>query len=379
MSEVIQGNNRFAIELHARLTRQPGNLFYSPASLSMALAMTYAGARGETAAEMARVLHFPAEQDRLHEALAALRKGLNEAGSGAKGSLQLRLANRLWGQEGYHFLPDFLALTRESYGAELAQADFLHEAEQARQAINAWVAERTEGKIADLIPPGMLDDRTRLVLTNAIYFKGRWSRPFLKAATRDDTFHVSGDKAVTVPLMFKNDDFAYRAVDGLKVLELPYDKGELSSVVILPDAVDGLPALEASLTAEDLGRWLGQLRRRKVQVYLPRFKVTSQFSLGGVLAEMGMGLAFDKDRADFSGISTQERLHVSAVVHKAFVDVNEEGTEAAAATGVMMATRAAMVRQEPAVFRADHPFLFLIRDTRSGSILFMGRVVNPRA
>ena len=316
--------------------------------------------------------------DRLHEAFAALRKGLNDAGGGAKGSHRLSLANRLWGQEGYHFLPDFLALTRESYGAELAQVDFVHEAEEAREAINTWVEEKTEGKIVDLIPRGVLDELTRLVLTNAIYFKGDWSKPFPKAATRDDTFHVGGGKTVTVPLMFKNDDFGYRAGDGLKVVELPYGKGDLSAVAILPDAVDGLPALEAKLTAEDLGRWLGELRRRKVQVFLPRFKLTSQFSLRDVLAELGMHRAFDRDGADLSGISTQEKLHISAVVHKAFVDVNEEGTEAAAATGVVVATRAAMVRQEPAVFRADHPFLFLIRDTRSGSILFVGRVDNPR-
>ena len=272
----------------------------------------------------------------------------------------------------------FPALTRDSYGAELAQVDFVHEAEQARQAINTWVEEKTEGKIVDLIPRGVLDGQTRLVLTNAIYFKGDWSTPFPKAATRDDTFHAGGGKTVTVPLMFKNDDFGYRAGDGLKVLELPYGKGDLSAVAILPDAVDGLPALEAKLTAEDLGRWLGELRRRKVQVFLPRFKLTSQFSLRDVLADLGMHQAFDRDAADLSGISTQEKLHISAVVHKAFVDVNEEGTEAAAATGVIVATRAAMVRQEPAVFRADHPFLFLIRDTRSGSILFVGRVDNPR-
>ena len=238
--------------------------------------------------------------------------------------------------------------------------------------------EKTEGKIVDLIPRGVLDELTRLVLTNAIYFKGDWSKPFPKAATRDDTFHVGDGKTVTVPLMFKNDDFGYRAGDGLKVVELPYGKGDLSAVAILPDAVDGLPALEAKLTAEGLGRWLGELRRRKVQVFLPRFKLTSQFSLRDVLAELGMHRAFDRDGADLSGISTQEKLHISAVVHKAFVDVNEEGTEAAAATGVVVATRAAMVRQEPAVFRADHPFLFLIRDTRSGSILFVGRVDNPR-
>jgi serpin B len=379
MSDVVQGNNRFALELHSRLAKQPGNLFYSPGSLSMALAMTYAGARGETAAEMARILHFPADSEKLHESFGALRKELNGAGDGGKVSHRLSVANRLWGQAGFHFLPDFLAITREAYGAELAQVDFVYEAESARRTINTWVEEQTQAKIVDLIPPGEIDDLTRLVLTNAIYFKGDWTKPFARAATRDDTFHVGGEETVTVPLMFRSDSFAFRSGDGMKIVELPYGKGELSAVAILPDAVDGLPALEAKLTADELARWLGGLRRRKVQVFLPRFKVTSQFSLRDVLAAMGMRLAFSKDGADLSGISTEEKLSISAVLHKAFVDVNEEGTEAAAATGVVVGVRAAMLPEEPAVFRADHPFLFLIRDTRSGMILFMGRVINPRA
>lgn len=378
MSEVVQGNNQFALELHKRLAKQPGNLFYSPASLSMALAMTYAGARGETAAEMAKVLHFSADPDRLHEAFAEIRKGLNDAGAGANGSHRFHLANRLWGQEGYHFLPGFLARTLDAYGAELAPVDFAHEPERAREVINAWVAEKTEGKITDLIPRGVLDGLTRLVLTNAIYFKGDWTKPFSKAATRDDRFTVPGKDVVNVPLMFKSDDFGFRSGDGLKILELPYGKRDLSAVVLLPDATDGLTNLEARLTAQELDRWLRELHRRKVQVFLPRFKLTSQFSLRDVLADMGMHLAFDEDRADLSGISTEDKLYLSAVVHKAFVDVNEEGTEAAAATGVIAATRAAVIREEPAVFRADHPFLFLIRDHRSGSLLFVGRVVNPR-
>src|SRR5262245_17584153 len=376
MSEVVQGNNQFAVDLYAKLREQPGNLFLSPASISTALALTYAGARGQTAEQMAKVLHFPAHQEKLHEAFAALQRGLN--GAGAKGGYRLSLANRLWGQQGYHFHADFLTITRDTYSAELAQVDFAQEPETARQSINSWVEERTEARIKDLIPPGVLDDRTRLVLTNAIYFKGDWTKPFDKGATRDDIFRVTRDKTTRVPLMHKQDDFRFRAGDGLKVLDLPYAKGDLSAVILLPDAIDGLPALEAKLNQEGLGRWLSDLRKQKVQVFVPRFKLTCEFLLADVLRSMGMPLAFDEQRADLSGISSQERLSISAVIHKAFVDVNEEGTEAAAATGVV-ATTVALELDEPAVFRADHPFIFVIRDNRTGSILFMGRVANPAA
>jgi serpin B len=375
MPEIVQGNNRFAIDLHAKLRAQPGNLFYSPASISTALAMTYAGARGETAEEMVKVLHFPADQTELHAAFSTLRKTLNQAG--AASGYRLSLANRLWGQQGYHFLAEFLAITRDAYGAELAPVDFARDPEQARQRINSWVEEQTEGRIKDLIPRGVLDDLTRLVLTNAIYFKGDWTKPFLKTATKEDAFHVTSDKSTRVPLMFKQDELRFWAGEGLKALELPYGKGDLAGIVLLPDQIDGLPAVEYKLTEEKLGRWLSQLRRQKVRVFLPRFKLSSQFSLREVLTAMGMKLAFDRDRADLSGISTQERLYISAVIHKAFVDVNEEGTEAAAATGVVVAARAAIAVKPPAIFRADHPFLFLIRDSRTGSILFMGRVMNP--
>jgi serpin B len=341
--------------------------------------MTYTGARGETAKEMAKVLHFPADPDPLHASFAALQKAFNEAGP--RGGYRLSVANRLWGQEGYHFLPDFLAITRDSYAAELAPVNFARQTEQARQRINDWVSERTAGKINDLIPGGVLTPLTRLVLTNAIYFKGSWTKPFPKSATKDDWFYVTGDKSMPVPFMTRSDDLRFWAGDGLKALELPYGNGDLSALLLLPDSKEeglaALSALEAKLTLENLDGWISQLHRRKVQVFLPRFKLASQFALNDVLSAMGMKLAFDEDKADFSGISTQEQLYLSAVIHKAFVDVNEEGTEAAAATGAVIAARAALRIQEPAVFRADHPFLFLIRDNRSGSILFMGRVTNP--
>jgi serpin B len=375
-SEIVQGNNRFAFDLHTRLASQPGNRFFSPASLSIALAMTSSGARGDTAVEMAKVLHFPTTSDNIHKALASFHKNLRDAG--AASGCRLSLANRLWGQQGYEFLPEFLAITRESYGAELAQVDFAGQTDAARQQINTWVLEQTEGKIKDLLPPGVLTNLTRLVLTNAIYFKGNWSKPFPRSATRDDLFHVTSDKTTPVPLMSRQDDLRYWAGEGVKVLEIPYGKGDLTAVVLLPDEIDGLPAMEGNTTVEKLDRWLAGLRKRKVHVFLPRFRLSSQFSLRDLLTAMGMKRAFNPDLADFSGMSTHEQLYLSAVIHKAFVDVNEEGTEAAAATGVAVAVRAAMVLSEPAVFRADHPFLFLIRDRKSGSILFLGRVVNPQ-
>ncbi len=377
MSSVAEGNSQFAVDLYGKLRNQPGNLFFSPSSISTALAMTYAGARGETADQMARVLHFPSPQDKLPEGFRWLHAALRPVAE--KPGYRLNVANRLWGQQGYHFLPDFLAVTRDSFHAELAEVDFIGNTELARETINEWVEKQTQDKIKDLVTRGVLTDLTRLVLTNAIYFKGDWTRPFPKAATRDEIFQVSSDQTTTAPLMHKTDDFKFAAVDGLKALELPYGNGDLSTVVLLPDEIDGLSALEQKLSYESLTRWTSGLQKRKVQVFLPRFKLTSDFSLSTVLAAMGMPLAFDAKRADFTGISTQEELYISAVLHKAFVDVNEEGTEAAAATGVVMAARAAMIPTEPPLFRADHPFVFLIVDNRTKSILFLGRVINPKA
>ncbi len=377
MSSVAEGNSLFAVDLYGKLRNQPGNLFFSPSSISAALAMTYAGARGQTAEQMARVLHFPGPQDQLPESfrwlLAALRPVAEKPG------YRLNVANRLWGQAGYHFLPDFLAVTRDSFHAELAEVDFIANTELARETINEWVETQTQDKIKDLVTRGALTPQSRLVLTNAIYFKGDWTKPFPKTATRDEVFHVTGDKTTIAPRMHKTDDFRFAAVDGLQALDLPYGNGDLSTVVLLPDEIDGLPALEQKLSHESLTHWMSGLQRRRVRVFLPRFKLTSDSSLATVLAAMGMPLAFDAKRADFTGITSQEPLYISAVLHKAFVDVNEEGTEAAAATGVVMAARAAMIPTEPPLFRADHPFLFLIVDNRTRSILFLGRVVNPNA
>jgi serpin B len=374
---VVKGNNQFAIEVYGRLpVRASENVFFSPYSIYTALAMTYAGAASETEKQMATVLHFNMSQAELPQAMARLRSSLL---ADMKEGYRLRIANRLWGQKGYEFLPQFLETTRRDYGAELGILDFVQNTEAARQEINGWVEKQTEENIKDLLTPGVLTPRTRLVLTNAIYFKGNWQEKFSKEATQDAPFHVSAEKEVSVPLMHQTHQFGFRESDDLQVLEMPYAKGELSMLILLPKQVEGLSRLEKRLTPERLQEWTKELRRQKVIVYLPRFKLTSQFGLKETLQAMGMILPFDDRKADFSRLSPGEGLYISAVVHKAFVDVNEEGTEAAAATGVVMMPLAARVSPEqPPTFRADHPFVFLIRENQTGSILFMGRVMTPK-
>jgi serpin B len=370
---VVQGNTAFALDLYGQLRSRAGNLFFSPLSLSTALAMTYAGARGQTAEQMATVLHFPANQEQMHQAFAAVSKGLLDDNTDKK--YQLHIANALWGQKGYHFREAFLQTTRTYYGAGLNEVDFQTAAEQARQTINAWVEEQTKEKIKDLIPPGALDALTRLVLTNAIYFKGDWVLPFKKEETKDEVFTVSAAQQVTVPMMQQTAFFKYLDGEGFQALELPYVGDTLSMVVFLPKKLDGLAEFEQSLSVEKLTSWLSELESREVVVALPKFTMTVEFALKEVLSAMGMWLAFSGE-ADFAGISEAEKLYISDVFHKAFVDVSEEGTEAAAATGVV--ARATAAGPPPAIFRADHPFVFLIRDVRTRSILFLGRVVQPK-
>lgn len=370
LKTLVNGNNQFACDLYGRLRTESGNLFFSPGSISTALAMTYAGAKGNTAAQMAAALHFKLPQDQLHPAFAAL----SERVSAKKEGMEVRIANRLWGQAGYPFLPEYLQLTKHDYGAELGQVDFVSRTEAARQTINTWVEQQTDEKIKDLIPQGALDEMTRLVLTNAIYFKGDWASPFDKKATKKAPFYLSADRSVEVPMMFENGLFRFAAVDGDRILALPYAGDDLSMWVLLPKEIDGLAALEAKLTPETLQKWETALRRRSVDVYLPRFKAESSFSLSGVLQAMGMTTAFAPGQADFSGMTERKDLSISEVVHKAFVDVNEKGTEAAAATGVVIGITSVQATPE---FRADHPFVFLIRDNHTGSILFMGRMENP--
>jgi serpin B len=370
--DAVKGNNLFALELYGRLRGRAGNLFLSPASISTALAVTYAGARGETAGQMAATLHFTLEQERLHPALGALLHALNVGGK--EQGYQLSIANALWAQKGHPFLPEFVALVRDNYRAGLEEVDFVRATEESRQTINAWVERETQDKIKNLLQEGVLSSDTRLVLTNAIYFKGNWASQFPKDRTQDGPFQVTAQEKVTVPFMSQTGKFNYLDGGSFLALELPYKGKDLAMVVLLPKKAHGMADFEKTLTANNLNEWLGRLQENEVAVALPRFKMTSEFSLAETLAAMGMPLPFSAG-ADFSGLDGMKDLFVSAVVHKAFVDVNEEGTEAAAATGVVATLAAARINP---VFRADHPFVLLIRDRRTGSILFLGRVTDPR-
>jgi len=387
---VAEGNNRFALQLYQKLQDDKSNLFFSPYSISTALAMTYAGARGGTQEQMAQVLHFPTSKETLEKLSADQKpmtqeqfaqvfgktiKDLNVRGGGDK--YELRVANALWGQKDYKFLQVFVGSVEKQYGGTLRNVDFVAAAEQARQTINAWVAKQTNDKIKDLISPGVLDAMTRLVLTNAIYFKGNWASQFKKNQTQDQPFTLLDGTKVQVPMMNQQTRFGYAETDALQVLEMPYKGDELSMLILLPKKMDGIKALELGLTGESFSKWVGALRRRQVIVSVPKFKMTSRFSLAQVLQSMGMTDAFS-DKADFSGMTGNRDLFISAVIHQAYVDVNEEGTEAAAATGVTMRLTSVGPDMTP-VFRADHPFLFLIRDKTAGSILFLGRVMNPQS
>ncbi len=384
---LARGNNEFAFDLYARLAQKDGNLIFSPYSISSALAMTYAGARGDTAAEMEKTLHFALEPAQLHPAFADLSARMTRSGNRDGG--QLLVANSLWGQQGYPIRDDFLALTRDDYHAEMKELDFQRDTESARQTINHWVEQKTQDMIRELLKPDKLSRDSKLVLVNAIYFHSLWALPFPADQTKEEPFHASAGESVQVPMMHLTTDFQYYEGDGVQVLELPYQGYHHSMVVILPKAADGMAEAEKDLTAERVEGWFAKLKKYEVVVALPKFTMTGEFGLGQELKAMGMPLAFKEGiegqpRADFSGISYRALgksacLHISEVVHEARVEVTEEGTKAAAATAVGMVNVESGPPPSPpkAVFRADHPFLFLIRNRDTGSILFLGRVTSP--
>jgi serpin B len=377
VSPIADANNRFCLDLYGRLRGEPGNLAFSPYSISSALAMTYAGARGRTEEEMARVLHLPFGQDSTHAAFSMLRTALLEMAS-ARGCT-LSVANRLWGQESARFLSPFLETTRDAYGAELERLDFVHRSEDSRRRINDWTSEQTRRMIPDLLPPGSIHDLTRLVLTNAIYFKARWQGQFEGGVTtREAFFYPSNAETLNVPMMHRLGGYPHARGEGLQILVMSYACSVSSMVILLPDSIDGLGKLESGLSAERIESWIAETQERQVLLALPRFRVTSSFSLGDALSNLGMSSALSMDDADFSGMDGERDLFISAVVHKTVVDVAEKGTEAAAATAVVMLASARELSPErPVSFTADHPFLFLIRDDRTGCILFIGRVTNP--
>ncbi|MHC5051707.1 MAG: serpin family protein [Planctomycetota bacterium] len=362
--------NRFACALYSGLRAQDGNLFCSPFSVRTALVMTYAGARGKTAAEMAAVLRLPEGGD-IHAALGARMADLSSTGGPDRH--ELAVANALWGQQGETFLDSYRSLVERHYAAGFRRADFRADPEAARKTINDWVEQRTRQRIRELLRPGLLTRDTSLVLTNAIYFKGTWQRPFSAKATGDRPFRLGDGRSVRAPTMHQIARFGYAEAKGVQALELAYKGGRITLVVLLPD---DLPAFEKGLDASGLQALTDRLATEKVSVFLPRFEVTSRFSLADTLAALGMPTAFSGG-ADFSGMDGKGGLFISAVEHKAFVAVDESGTEASAATAVVM-KRGGLARGTK-LFRADRPFLFLIRDRKTGRILFLGRVLDPRA
>lgn len=378
--KAAQANNSFATDLYKRIKSGKDNLFFSPYSVTTALAMTRAGADGETARQMDEVLHTSGlnaiDHSALREALTPKQVTEFDGRESKKvASYQLDIANALWGQEGFAFKDAFLKRMREDYLAPLARLDF-KQAEQARKTINDWVAKKTNDRIKDIIPPGQISPDMRLVLANAIYFKAKWADQFSERATKDAPFHAP-DGDVEVKMMRRTGHYKVAENEQVKLVEIPYQGRDTSMVILLPTKKDGLAALEDQLDAEKLSGWTQQLKGKRVALQMPRFEFTRPLDLGSILKTMGMGLAFDAEQADFTGMTEEEPLFIGAVLHKAFVKLNEKGTEAAAATVVMMRAGSAMPTEPPAPFIVDRPFLFLIRHQKTGAILFMGRVTNP--
>jgi serpin B len=380
MNPPASQSNTFAFDLYRELRTQPGNLVLSPASVALALQLAWGGAKGATAEQMRQVLHLQGSPAEVMQAAGALSARLQAPDQ----PLRFRIANRLFGESSYHFEQPYLDATRAAYGAPLEALDFRHHGEAARARINAWVEQQTEKRIRDLIPRGAINPDTRLALVNAIYFLGDWETPFEKEATHAEAFHPHAGDSREVPTMHRRGGMRYAQREGYKALELPYRGGQMAMLLLLPDQADGLPALEQALDAAQYEATVEALQLQPVDLSLPRFEIdpAGATALGPGLRRLGMSLPFDPAQADFSGIANppnpQDRLYLSEVFHKAFVKVDEKGTEAAAATAVIMAGHAVMRPVQVAQFKADHPFLFYIRDKLSGTILFSGRVADPQ-
>ncbi len=369
---VTEANNKFCLKLYSELkNKEKGNIFFSPYSISMALAMVYEGARGKTAKEIKSVFYFPENDRTRRKGFLELYKRLNKKDA----KYEFRTANALWVQRKYKLLKNYTDVIKTYYGGEVMNVDFVNKTEKARKTINKWVENKTNGKIKDLLLQGSLTPFSRLVITNAVYFKGIWVKQFNKKKTFEEDFIVNEEKIVKVPMMRiigKDAKFNYAETEDLQILELLYEGEELSMLILLPRTYD-LKPLENLLTPENLNKWRRKLKKQRVNVFIPKFTLNTKYILNDILKKMGIKVSFSSV-ADFSGITGAKDLFISSVIHQAFVDVNEEGTEAAAATGVTM-----QVTSVPRykIFRANHPFIFIIQERNTGNILFMGRVVDP--
>jgi serpin B len=373
LSVVVSSNNQFALDFYRGINGSSGgkNIFVSPYSISTALAMTFEGSRNNTRKQMGEVLHFnmpdAERQAGFSELLAQTRPGPGK-------KYKLEVANALWGQKDYPFETAFTGAIGKFYGGGFNTVDYPGDKEGSIRKINTWVEDKTAGKIKNLIHSDDITPLTRLVLTNAIYFKGDWASPFEKGATKDEAFHVTETERVQAPMMHKTAHLRFVKENGLAAIELPYAGDDLSMIVLLPDS--NVEQLGASVTLEMIEKLRSQMRPAEVDVTLPRFKFETRYILNQELGKMGMPDAFDEFLADFSGMTGKKMLHISEVIHQAMIDVNEEGSEAAASTAVVMSKKALRMPMKE-TFRADHPFIFTIVHNGTGSILFMGRVTNP--
>lgn len=375
IAEVVKANNDFALNLYTEYKDSGENLFFSPYSISTAVGMVYEGAVGKTAKEIQSVFKFPTNSAVRGPAFASIYNNLNTSNS----KYQLSTANALWAQNDYKFLDTYLTTVQKYYGGKAINVDFKNSTEAARQTINKWVESKTNNKIKDLFEKGVLNESTKLVLTNAIYFKGTWINPFVKGGTTDKDFNVTSSEIVKVPMMEgteKEQKFKYTEDDTVQVLEMQYQGDKISMLILLPKNND-IASFEKILTSEkiDILRNSLSLQNKPVDVFIPKFSFDTKYSMKDVLSKMGMPTVFT-DGADFSLMDGSKSLSIGAVIHQAFVDVNEEGTEAAAATGINMMVKSAMP-QKPIIFNVNHPFIFLIQDKQSGNIVFLGKVINP--
>lgn len=371
--EAVQGNNQFSLELFSNIMKkEKGNVFLSPFSISSAFAMVYEGASGKTADEIGFAFHFQEESSKRRESWKNLLDKIKRKSK----NYELFTANALWIHKDFKVLPAYSSTIEKYYKGEVSNLDFTGAPEKSRQTINKWVEEKTNRKILNLFSPGSLNQLTRLVLTNAIYFKGEWLKQFDKEETKEEDFWVSKEKGVKVPMMRmkgQNARFNYAETEDLQILEMDYKGRKLSMIVLLPKK--DIESLENSLTEENFRGWIEKLREERVDVYFPKFKLNKKYSLNEALPKMGVKSAFIPGKADFSKIDGTKELYIQIAVHQAFVEVNEEGTEAGGATGIGIGITAVPIKK---VFRVDHPFIFIIQEKENGSILFLGRVLNPK-
>jgi serpin B len=369
---VVDGNNTFAFELFAKVGGENDNKFISPFSISAALAMTYAGAKTETEKQMSNVLHFSLDQKSFHKEFKTLIDSLLKL---SKKGLELKIANSLWIQKDYIFLKEYLDFANTYYKSGVKKTDFKNQTEKSRQEINKWVELQTNNKIKQLIKPNILNKLTRLVLVNAIYFNGTWDNPFDKQFTVTGDFYTAGKTSVKVPFMNRADQYMYYENDLFQLVDIPYKNQAISMIIMLPKKQDGLADLENYLNWKKFDEVSKSLLYEKVNIYLPKFEMTCEFELKEVLSAMGMPVPFCLE-ADFSGITGTKDLMIDKVIHKTFINVNETGTEVAGSTAVVLIEKSGLPKK-PIEFKADHPFVFAIKDNVNNCILFLGRVSNP--